>query len=111
MKKTAYVPGLRVSEDLMERIRKAVDGSKMDVPALRRTLWEEYVNLWEKGEPLSVPPHLMTAKEAVFMEACLKALGFKSAHEFFQECVEALVDVHEHEAEVQRPLKFGRRRK
>ena len=95
----------------MERIRKAVDGSKMDVPALRRALWEEYVQLWEKGEALAVPPHLMTAKEAMFMEQRLKAHGFKDADEFFQECVGALVDVHEHEANVQRPLKFRRRKK
>lgn len=108
MKKTAYIPALRVTESLAKRIFTATEHFGLSFPAIRRMIWEEYSRISEKGEHLATPVRLLTVKEDLFMKECLRSCGLKSVDEFFHECVDALKTAKKNGYKMHRPLEFTR---
>jgi hypothetical protein len=61
-KKNTVWPGIRLPEEFKGRLEKAIVTLGLDIPALRRSLMLNLIDIAESGDTVDLPPRIMRIK-------------------------------------------------
>jgi hypothetical protein len=109
------IPGLRVEPEFALKVQRAIDKLGLNAPDVRRQLWEDLIDIAERGDEIDLPPRLarimpglrVEPEFAIKAQWAIDKLGL-NAPEVRRQLWEDLIDIAERGDQLASPPRLVR---